>query len=52
MAKDNNIENKNKENENGYKIVVSYVDNSTDYINFKKKIPIYYIKKDKRYWYV
>lgn len=49
LAKDNNIENKDMENADGNKIVVSDVDNSTDYINFKKKIPIYYIKKDKRY---
>ena len=49
LAKDNNIENKDMENADRNKIVVSDVDNSTDYINFKKKIPIYYIKKDKRY---
>jgi hypothetical protein len=49
LAKDNNIENKDMENSDVNKIVVSDVDNSTDYINFKKKIPIYYIKKYKRY---
>lgn len=44
LAKDNNIENKDMENADGNKIVVSDVDNSTDYINFKKRF-LYTISK-------
>ena len=47
FIKDNNIENKDMENADGNKIDVSNDDNSTDYINVKKKDSQY--QKDKRY---